>query len=649
MAYVENPIVSIPFEAFIAEGIPGDDYLQALNAATGGIFTEFQALNTLPVVIYKTIASIKPVLRRLLTNVAIFYMAEVPEGTPAAAKDKLFGDDLDARHAFILHPVTLAMPGGVRARLVTSNGSREQSIMAHSLKTGPGHFSRIFPQSLNDYGIELSESIAIPDLSRPIETFVVVGTEDQLLSMMGSPGFPQQDRMATCFSAMFSYIVPWMREKLQMITYEDYVGMHPEVNIVELPATGLLKSHFYQVVMTQACLGQAYSTGAMMENQLFRRYKAACANMQIETMPEASFREHFNVFGREAFPSTPHSLELLGRVLAVDAEGQYNIQITAHTLCPLDTLSVDYHISEFSVGMLEQMRMVYAHSQHTSLLFGTAILPLIMNIFPKKGGDFDAQYTSAVNIQRVITEQLYIGMVRVLPEEHKIRNLALVVYTGVLYAKRAAVEEGAGETFDHFNIAGIAKHIMNPEDRNLCQAIASYLPMGGVVTLGALANFLTPDQVDLALGRREGVTPALLYQYLKVMGSENAWKHAYEQTLALNVLDTIETLQLPRMYANFDAIRDSLIASASRGGDHDLIADTTARVHRVSAQMRARVQAAVASAREALDNTPGRDHQALAPLLALVRNMIQSSATWSADTYGDIRDEVEDQADPVGE
>lgn len=600
----------------------------------GDIFGTAALIPNVEIMYFTSVESLKPHVSRMITNIAVFYGQDQSAGIDPEYNQVFYGDMGRFSKGFVVLPIIVTLNGGEEARLILGAGDRRQSLCAHSLKSSGNRWTRVYPRVLQDYCDSAIDTIAVEDCSKAIETYIVVGTGDQLLSFIATPGFPQQDRMATVFTAMFPYIKEWAQSTLITISYDDYITRHSSVAPTPIPPSEEARIRLHQAATVQACLGTAYSREDMVEKQLYRRYKAACANMQLETMTESQFAEAYGCFGRDTYANNPHILELLGRVLAIREDYSFDITVTVRNLANLTQLMDHFHISKFSGAMLEQMRMVHSHSQHTSVIFGLSILPLIRTIFPAKGGDYDRQFTAACDLRETIESQLFVGLVRVLPEMHKIKTIALVVYVGVLYHQRVALEEQQGDTFAKFNIEGIAKHIARMEDRNLCKSIADFLPMGGIVTLGVLCQFVSEEQINLALSRREDVSAISLYRYLRTLGTHCDWRDGYERKLALDVLENIESTQVPRLNANLDSVRDRFLDAMLRNnGGQDRMGDYN-RIVQASAMIRTRLQAVIAQARESLDDSLGKNHEALIPVFNLMRNIISASVSWTSENFG---------------
>ncbi|AUZ99695.1 hypothetical protein [Hexartovirus lepeophtheiri] len=630
------PVLDIPILDFLARLPAGSTYLETMARALPERIGTLTLIPNTQIRVIDNTLHLSREFQQLGSHAAVIYKTACRVAIEEEIRNVIWPIALDQTPAAIIHPLWATSANNTPRRVILVPTRYQEGFSLQSYRMSGAWRKMVVPEEAINYFDRVLASNTISDRSVPIVTYLVIGSDDELTQMLATPSYAQADRMATLFSHMFPYMREWLKTQVVTVNFTEYRAIYPDLQPTAIPDNPTSYSNYYQVATIQACLGTAYSSTKLIKAQLYRRYKAACANVETNAMTETDFNAIYNLYGTEVFLPSASILEMLGRVLAIREDLQYDLTVTTGNLASITRMQDQWQLSTYALGMLEQMRLVFAHSQHSSIMFGFHVLHLIERIFTGKGGEFARQYRSAVALQDVIETQLFVGLRRTLPENHKIKNMSLVVYTGALYAGRVAAEEGHKDTFSVFNIAGIAKHIQAAEDRQVCEAISKHLPMGGVVSLGTLARFLLIEEVELALSASPNVKKQTLYHYLRTLRVVCPWRSHFEKGQALEALNELERTQLPKVYDMLDTVKNGLVSAQQAGPPTN---EGMARVMALGnsyTRAKALIMSMVDAARDNLDTNPGRTHEEITPIINHIKGLLGSAAQWDTENYGQV-------------
>nr|QYV43062.1 MAG: hypothetical protein [Mononegavirales sp.] len=602
------------------------------------IDTQFEVINQGLPTIFPLVRDVIDYLRSTVANVRLVFVPLLEEGQLANSVATFYDRYRVSPDGSVLVPSLGTHLNHGTVTYLLSRCSGPTFVSLANLPRPAGATTTSFP----DRAIEAVDHTRIheagPDPSKREEVFFVYGSYQETTMILGTNGFPPMAKLCTAAFYFFHYARENIRSIAIEVSMAEFLKIYPNVPLRPLPATDSQVMQMFQVGVAYGLMSCQYSQATKLNEQLYRRYKAGCASYGLNMMSEPEFRTSAGQMNRTRVEANPIGLQVMGYCLAIDREFNYNINATNLSLASVTEMTRHWNLPQYASAMLEQSRLVYSFSQHTTLKFGFAIIDMVEAWFRGIGGAFLADLEAAIAAREEIGSSPYCGLVRTIPERHQVKRIARIAEVGVLYQGRLAATTTHANEWSHYNLDSVSKHVDSQGDVSLCTTIAGMLPLGKIVSIGMMVPHMSAKEVQVKLDDKPEVRADAFAQYIKNKHPQCDWMLDYTRRRRLELLDDLERTRLAQVISivkdQVNRLRRGLDANMERNE----LREAELTIESEGGRIIGALNTAFTNVRDALQAADLVDHPELQNLANLMSNITRNIAVCNIETFRNVMD-----------
>lgn len=370
------------------------------------------------------------------------------------------------------------------------------------------------------------EGFAIPKI------VVIIAHSTGIKYLMPQPNVPQDTKV---LSAAFSAF-PWIQSRLRD-QYNVIKDNHPDVtNIlgIRMPPAKTTSFSALEVMCayTLALLGPTYSRDDMYKSQIRTRLSAVAAGITSGSVDLQQAESIINGFAWDPKIHSGAIDEVMGYVLCIDKDLDYDPEIQEENLCPLRTIQNECYDSEFFKSLVVQMRLVYRNHNSSSIRFGMNVIPVIKKDVKALPQVFGTELDALEERTKQLITRPYINLVCTVDPKNQVSTYKHVVYAGLLFHGKNLSDEADRKEWEKYNVEAIAKTLDRSDVRAVIATVVDNLPR---LSVDALAKYIakkTNSDAELVLENKPTDLIDQVFTICLGFDEPGEWAKSRQSTLA---------------------------------------------------------------------------------------------------------------------
>jgi len=345
--------------------------------------------------------------------------------------------------------------------------------------------------------------------------YTVVCDDYELIHFLQSSKSTTEMGLMAVIYNLYPYARTWLTNHTTVIGYQDAIGklVLGGGNVHE--GTNKSRNDFFLVRTTLYLLGASYTQTEKVADQLQRRGQSAAQSMSTVFPDKTAVSGDITSCGWEIPNRTGLMDDALARVLAIDKNGDFNIDVATENLRELQDMKDDKSVSEWGIALLEQARLVYANSHAKSLTLALAVRPLIHNLMQKLGHSWKVESDRLAALEIETRDKPFTGLRSKLPEARQVNQWKKHAHIGVNYHKSTLVDPKKIADFEKYNVNAIEQKIESAADVQTCYTILKAIPKTSILGFVALIkNVPLSEARDIIDNEKPEVKSAVLKRLL---------------------------------------------------------------------------------------------------------------------------------------
>jgi len=381
--------------------------------------------------------------------------------------------------------------------------------------------------------------------------YTVVCDDYELIHFMESSKTTAEMGLMAVIYNLYPYARAWLTANTTVIGYPEAIGKLGlgQVNVQE--GTKKSRNDHFLVRTNLYLLGSSYTRNEKVADQLQRRGQSAAQSMNTEFPDKTSVSSAITACGWEITNRTGLMDDALARILAIDKDGVFNIDVVTGDLRELQVMKDEKTVSDWGIALLEQARLVYANSHAKTLSMALAVRPLISNLMQKLGHSWKEESDRLAALESETMDKPFTGMRSKLPEARQVNQWKKHAHIGINYHKSTLVDPTKIADFDKYNIKAIEQKIESAAEVQTCYTILKAIPKTTILGLVAIIkNVPLSEARDIIDSEKPEIKSAVLKRLLsdKV---ECSWGTFYKSELV--------KIEMHRVKQQADTVIDQVI------------------------------------------------------------------------------------------
>ncbi|CAK9292802.1 unnamed protein product [Gordionus sp. m RMFG-2023] len=269
-----------------------------------------------------------------------------------------------------------------------------------------------------------------------VVTYFLDSTMENIALLCCTKGVSIDSKVISMLYAIFPHARENIASEFKMVRWDRFEEFfHVPAKIPDQAYLAGIDTRL-QAIMTICVLSFSYTRTQRINQQISKRAQAAAAGSPYKPITENEISEVLTAVGIDVTQSSPNIDEALGYVLAVRKDGTYDPLVTEINSMGVDDFRKSGDISEWSVKLFEQAKMIYKKYHGGTIRMGTAVLPILKDYMDGLGAEWIQEYKHLATISPILRASPYIGLQRILPDNFRVITAPRICYIGVLYKVR---------------------------------------------------------------------------------------------------------------------------------------------------------------------------------------------------------------------
>lgn len=328
--------------------------------------------------------------------------------------------------------------------------------------------------------------INAPPQAGPIVTkdVIVFNMEiPELYPILSDQKISMETKILTVAYALFPHIRDYILGQYSVVTFHCLTEQQRlELNNWNQNDIDQKSNTFLAYVMVYM-LAPSYTIDARLATQLAGRAAALSAAANTPAPTETIFAQAITDTAWDCKFSSPFVTDIMGRILAINATGDYLINVTHNQLLSAQDYAMRYAVPGWVMHLFVQMRLIYAGKHMTSLTFGINFLPNAQGLFEAMGGPFAKEAETIASIRETVINSPYLALVQATSEALHISKMPRPILFGVLMYQKTLITEKERSDFSQYNIDSISAHINPKTDIGIIKSLVASAPAPDVTQL----------------------------------------------------------------------------------------------------------------------------------------------------------------------
>jgi len=393
-----------------------------------------------------------------------------------------------------------------------------------------------------------------------MDPYTVVNCEHHDLFRLCTNGtVPWQTKVLSVMYGFYPHISAVIRAKCTVVNWDNAMRRWGD-NMNELePEQQSQLSSLLVVLLTEAVLIHSYSRTDRYTTQLKGRISAALSGGMGNEVSEDLIKRAITSVGLKVGEDCAFIDEILGHLIAVDQDDDYNPDVEKINLMPLERLCEMHDMHEYAKKVLIQARLVYEKYKGRSVRFGRDAIEYAERFFGQFGDAWGNEVIELKKIANELDSRPYIGLRATIPEKYHVRNYPRLILFGIEIHRRTLTSEDARKEFEKYNVSSIISHLPDPNDVELIKSMVSIVPTANIRVWATIIKSLNYHEACSYVSIRTDAEKETIFAYMVTAKKSNkpGWEHPgpwYDK----KVQEKTETYLLNERTKCVNALKDKL-------------------------------------------------------------------------------------------
>jgi len=381
--------------------------------------------------------------------------------------------------------------------------------------------------------------------------FTVVCDDYELIHLLQSGKIKAEMGLMAVIYNLYPYARAWLTINTTVIGYQEAVGKLGLGQVDVHEGTNKSRNDYFLVRTTLYLLGASYTQNERVADQLQRRGQSAAKSMSTEFPEKTAVSSEITSCAWEVPNRTGTMDDALARILAIDKNGEFNIDVATDDLRELQDMKDAKSVSDWGIALLEQARLVYANSHAKSLAMALSVRPLIHNLMQKLGHSWKVESDRLAVLETETRDKPFTGLRGKLPEARQVNQWKKHAHIGINYHKSTLTDPKKIAEFEKYKLSAIEQKIESAAEVQTCYTILKAIPKTAILGLVALIkNVPLSEARDIIDNEKPEIKSAVLKRLLsdKV---DCPWSKFYKSELV--------KIEMHRVKQQADSVIDQVI------------------------------------------------------------------------------------------
>ena len=232
------------------------------------------------------------------------------------------------------------------------------------------------------------------------------------------------------------------------------------------------------------------------------------------------------------FCTTNDKDDCIGRIIAVDNDGNYNPETPTNRLATLDQMRDRYRLFSVAIAALEQMRIIYSNYKSTTITFEVTIARLAASRQISLTSPLNDELTRFNLIKDTLLTAPYCSVRGRVPEAFQVKEFVGIAYLGDKYYERNLKTDAERTEWKNYRTSEVKQHISSADLADICDLLAASFPLNSMLLIAELIEGKTLKEAEMLMASRTHDEEQEVFHLFQAQGSDSAW---YQEKLALKL------------------------------------------------------------------------------------------------------------------